>query len=236
MSETEAVRPPAGVSERERADVLLIGAARLYRDGLAQVLDTEEWLRVVATAQTAGEGVRACDRHRPSVVLIEIEVAGALAVAEAMSLRCWTPRVIVLGLGEDEPSPADFVACAEAGVAGYVSRSDSLSTLIDTIRNALQDELRCSPRISAALLRRVAELAQGRVDALDRSPLTVREREVLGLLDEGLSNKEIATRLGIAVTTVKHHVHHILGKLEVGSRGQAVARMRTTAPAMINSG
>jgi len=88
----------------------------------------------------------------------------------------------------------------------------------------------CSPRVAGALLRRIAALAtDGRSDRVP-AHLTNREREIMGLIDEGLSNKEIAKRLRIEVATVKNHVHNILEKLQVHRRGEAAARVRAALP------
>jgi len=94
----------------------------------------------------------------------------------------------------------------------------------------VRGEAVCSPRVAGALLRRIAALAtDGRSDRVP-AHLTKREREIMGLIDEGLSNKEIAKRLRIEVATVKNHVHNILEKLQVHRRGEAAARVRAALP------
>jgi DNA-binding NarL/FixJ family response regulator len=123
--------------------------------------------------------------------------------------------------GEDQ-----VVACAEAGIAGYVDRDASLRDLVATVRSVARGELLCSPRIAARLMRRVAELADQPRPPQTPAHLTRREREVVALIDEGLSNKEIAQRLNIELPTVKHHVHNVIEKLGVRSRLQAAAHVR----------
>jgi DNA-binding NarL/FixJ family response regulator len=100
-----------------------------------------------------------------------------------------------------------------------------MDDLTATITSVSRDELLCSPRVAAALLRRVGALANGvrRPHATDG--LTSRECEILGLIKEGLSNKEIAVRLHIEVATVKNHVHNLLEKLQVASRAEAASRL-----------
>src|SRR5262249_33922961 len=114
------------------------------------------------------------------------------------------------------------------GLSGFADHEDSASDLAQTIRAAARGEFRCSARTAGTLLRHVAELAARRENGppAHAALLTDREREVILLLDEGLSNKQIATRLNIEVATVKHHVHHILEKLEASRRSQAVALAR----------
>jgi DNA-binding NarL/FixJ family response regulator len=135
-------------------------------------------------------------------------------------------RVVVLGVHEVE---SEVMACAEAGVAGYVTREASLEELVNVVESVARGESLLAPRIGALLLRRVAEAAKhSRIPAaVDR--LTPREIEIVGLIDEGLSNKQIAGQLSIELATVKNHVHSILEKLEVGRRAEAAARVRQHA-------
>ena len=122
-------------------------------------------------------------------------------------------------------SEQDVVACAEAGVAGYVTRDASIDDLVATIDSVVRGEALLSPTVGATLLRGVAAPAVGdRHDIGER--LTAREWEVLDLVGEGLSNKQIAKRLEIETPTVKNHVHNILEKLDAHSRTEAAARAR----------
>jgi two-component system nitrate/nitrite response regulator NarL len=118
------------------------------------------------------------------------------------------------------------LGCAEAGVAGYVPREASLEDLVETIGCASRGELRCSPQLGVTLLRQLALRAAGVDDAASRAPLTSREVEIVRLIEHGLSNKEIATRLGIQVATVKNHVHNLLEKLRIHRRAEAADRLR----------
>ena len=115
---------------------------------------------------------------------------------------------------------------AEAGIAGWVTREASVDDLRATVASAAAGEAVFSPRLAASLLRRVAALASERRVGAQATPLTRRQREILALIDEGLSNKEIARRLSIEVATVKNHVHNILEKLEVTRRAEAAALVR----------
>jgi DNA-binding NarL/FixJ family response regulator len=143
------------------------------------------------------------------------------------SLRemCPHAKVIVVGISEDDES--EIVACAEAGVAGYHLRTESLDDLLDLISKVVDGESACSPRVSAILLRRLSTLAAQRQPEAKELVLTVREIQILRMLEIGLSNRDIAERLCIALHTVKNHVHSILGKLGVSTRAQAVAVSRS---------
>ena len=122
--------------------------------------------------------------------------------------------IVGFGLGDEA---ADALACAEAGLVGFVGREGTIDDLAAALAAALAGEVRCSPRVAALLCGRVATLARGR--AAPAGGLTSREREVAELVSEGLSNKQIALRLGIGPATVKNHVHAVLEKLHVARRG-----------------
>ena len=126
-------------------------------------------------------------------------------------------------------SSLGYLACAEAGVAAFVTRDTSLDGLTATLECVAQGGARCSPRATAALLRRLASLADGRPPATRGAQLTPREREILTLIDQGRSNKQIARQLQIQLATVKNPVHSVLEKLQVERRGAAAAAMRERA-------
>jgi two-component system, NarL family, nitrate/nitrite response regulator NarL len=112
---------------------------------------------------------------------------------------------------------------AGAGFAGYAPREMSLADLVEVLQGIARGEVRYSRRITTTLLHRLASVVLPTGGAVQ---LTPRETEIARLIDDGLSNREIARRLAIGVTTVKNHVHHLLEKLKVSRRGEAVARLR----------
>jgi DNA-binding NarL/FixJ family response regulator len=134
-------------------------------------------------------------------------------------------KVIVLGVSEDDE--AGIVACAEAGVAGYHLRTEALDDLLGLIGRVAVGESSCSARVSSILLRRLSALAQQRPPMAKEVVLTAREAQILRMLEMGLSNRDIAAELCIALHTVKNHVHSVLTKLGVGTRAEAAARFRT---------
>jgi DNA-binding NarL/FixJ family response regulator len=131
--------------------------------------------------------------------------------------------VVALGLLDSE---AEVLAAAESGASGFVLRDACLDELIDCLETVARGDLRCSPSIAGALLRRLGTLASERPRSDPVRDITWREREVLGLVEQGLSNKDIAGRLSIEVTTVKNHIHNILEKLGVRRRSDAAATLR----------
>lgn len=203
---------------------LLIGASiRLYLEGLAYSLRRFSELEVVGLASTRHDLLARLGDARPDVVLLDRTMPDSLAlIAE---VRGTHPDVQVVALGVEEDAP-DVLACAEAGATAYVARDASIEDLVTTIARARDDQLVCSPRMTSALFRRLATLAAARVDDTVAVQLTGRELQVARLLDDGLSNKEIAARLGIGVATVKNHVHNLLEKLSVRRRGEAARAAR----------
>ncbi len=203
--------------------LLIVSEIRLYREGLARVLAADGRVDVVHTAASVEDAISARLTHRPDVVVLDRAGPAALSSVGTI-LAAWSNvKVVALGVANAE---SDVIGCAEAGVAGYVMREGSVEDLVATVESAAQGEFRCSPKTAATLLRRVASLAATREDPSDPVDLTPRQRDILQLVNEGLSNKEIATRLCIQVATVKNHIHTILEKLGVHRRGEAAAKLR----------
>jgi two-component system, NarL family, nitrate/nitrite response regulator NarL len=206
--------------------ILIVSEIRLYREGLADLLARQGSLRVVGTAEQADEALSLACEHHPCVVLIDKALPGGLSLSRKLLELEPDVRVVALGVPDD----AESVLCvAEAGIVGYVPRDATVADLVGTVERAVRGELQCSPQLAGAIVRRLAMRATVG-DESNRGPLTARESEILRLIDEGLSNKEIAVRLGIEVATVKNHVHNLLEKLRVHRRAEAAAHLRARDP------
>ena len=203
--------------------VAIVADTRLYREGLAQVLGRNTCVSVVAIAARRDEALASLPATQPDVILVDTAMPDSCGAVRSILEHVPHARVIALGVFEDDDG---VLGCAEAGVSGYVPREASIDDLMTVIESVARGEAICSPRVAAGLLRRVAALAAGNRGGLLRAHLTSREREIVRLIDDGLSNKEIARSLGIEVATVKNHVHNILEKLQVHRRGEAAARWR----------
>jgi DNA-binding NarL/FixJ family response regulator len=216
------------VERRQCLVVLLWNGVRIYREGLCAALATDRRIRQVVAVGDAAGCVEAMSSLRPEVLVIDALAEEALTVAR--SLRDSPVGVVALGVAEAEPS---VVAFAEAGVTAYVTREQPLESLVSSIVAVSAGEAHCSPKIAAILMRHVAVLA-GQREQREQRPvhLTCREAEVLALVTDGLTNKQIAHRLSIELATVKNHVHNIFEKLGVRSRAQAVAATSGPAPAV----
>ncbi len=180
----------------------------------------------MATASNVHELPSLIEQSSPGVVLADTSVPGCISTIRDLAIRRRLARVVALSVPKTEHH---IVECLEAGAVGYVVRDGSIQDIVYTIQRAVQGELLCEPRIAARLSRRAAGLAGGRGFVTGRC-LTERERQIIELIDQGLSNKEIARRLAIKIATVKNHVHNILQKLQVSRRGEAAAVMRGTLP------
>lgn len=207
---------------------MIAAAVRLYRDGLAHTLRTR--MQVVSVTGDTRSLLEEARRLSPDVLLLDLSLDGSLELTRALAEVSPLTRVVALAV--DEALESQVLACAEAGVAGWVGRDSSAEELVEAVLHAARGELLCSARTAALLSRRVASLARERPSP---SPpvavqFTPREAEIAELLGHGHSNKQIARTLGLRLATAKNHVHRILEKLEVHSRGEAAARLRGTSP------
>jgi DNA-binding NarL/FixJ family response regulator len=161
----------------------------------------------------------------PEIVLLNMSTRDRMTLLRLVRDTCPEAKMIVVGISDDDES--EIVACAEAGVSGYHLRAESLDDLLTLMSRVPGGESLCSPKVSAILLRRLSTLASQRQPEVKELVLTAREIQILRLLESGLSNQEIADRLCIALHTVKNHVHSVLGKLGVSTRGAAAAYSRS---------
>jgi len=201
---------------------LIAGRSRVHREALALALSQARRVRVLGTASHREEILARLVEAPPDIVLVDFATPEAATIVAEIRRRTPSVNVVAITLGETE---AEVIQLAEAGVAGYVLPDGSLDDLIIAVESAVRGELYCPPRVAFTLLRRVGAIALGSVTASKEqaalSPvheLTGREREILQLVDQGMSNKQIARHLGIEVATAKNHVHNILQKLHVHRR------------------
>ncbi|MBI3212913.1 MAG: response regulator transcription factor [Mycobacterium sp.] len=220
-TDAAAVAPAPGVERPAfpSARILIIDDCTLSRDNLAGAL--RENGQSVSVAWDLPSLLRVDQGLRPDVVLLNVTTRDSgMLVGAALEID---PNVRVVAMGVSEDDESVIVACAEAGVAGYHTRFQSFEDLLDLIGKVVAGETLCSPRVSAILLRRLSSLASQRQPGTKELVLTTREAQILGMLKMGMSNREIAAQLCIAVHTVKNHVHSVLSKLGVNSRAEAAA-------------
>jgi two-component system nitrate/nitrite response regulator NarL len=206
--------------------MVMLSDARIYREGLAMMLGREPSIDVVGTARSGEEAVGWIADERPDVVLVDMGVSGAAQLIARVSACDPGVNVLAICVPDDEGS---VLKCVEAGAAAYVTCEASLREVIAAVTLLARGEALCSPRMARLLLHRLATLSAALEEPAEVR-LTRRELQVVDLIGAGLSNKEIAHRLGIGLSTVKNHVHNILEKLNVSRRSDAVARVRARRP------
>jgi DNA-binding NarL/FixJ family response regulator len=222
-------RPPAepvgggGVPIR----LFILSDVRLLCEGLGSCLARQECLHITGHGdfttppeQVIGDGAQ--------VLLVDIATPRGLQQSAACRALLPALKVVALAVAEVEQ---DILACAEAGVSGFVLRDGSIGDVVAAVHNAMRDELVCSPKVAAALFGRLALLsartvAQGPAAGVDT--LTPREHEIIRFVGEGLSNKEIARALRIRNSTVKNHMHNVLSKLQIRRRGEISKHLHAT--------
>lgn len=192
---------------------------RVYREGLAKSLVLRPGIHAVHTAADLPEALAQAATLCPAVVLLDLSAEFDCSLTGEVHAACPGTHVVVLGVEAEEDV---ILTCLENGASGYLPLDGSLDDLVTTIHHVVQDRLRCSPSISAALARRVASMANEN-GGRSSLRLTSRECQVLKLIRRGMSNREIAASLDICISTVKNHIHSILGKLHVATRAQAAA-------------
>ena len=214
-------------AQKDVIRILIIHRSRLIREGFAFVLDHQESMSVIGSVAGVGEVVGDLEQVRPAVILLDLCLPDRGGLRDAQWIREVLPgaKILMTGLSELE---SDVLACFEAGAAGYLPQEASLEELLNSIQAVAAGEVLCSPKVTALLVSRIAEASRERelrrVQGLPN--LTRRELEIIALVEEGLSNKEIAVRLEIEIPTVKTHIHNILEKLQLDGRREAAQYVR----------
>lgn len=185
----------------------------VVREALRVLLDLDPDLDVVGEAADGAEAVRLARDLHPDLVLMDLAMPGMDGIAATAAIRKEMPSIEVLALTSvlDEASISGAI---KAGAIGYLMKDTNAAALGSAVKAASEGHVQLSPQVAASLARRIA-------DPHEQKPLSGREREVLRLMAEGRTNKEIARELGLGIETVKTHVSNILMKLGVQGRTQA---------------
>jgi NarL family two-component system response regulator LiaR len=189
----------------------------LVRQGIRAFLETHGDLEIVDEAEDAADAARACAEHRPNVALVDLVMPGGGIEATRM-IRETSPETQVVLLTSFEDA-RQIVAAVQAGALSCLLKDVDADALADALRKAARGEAVLHQRVAAKLMDALRRGGEPGSEVLES--LSQREREVLTLMAEGLSNQKIAERLGIGEKTVKTHVSNVLGKLNVSDRTQA---------------
>ena len=201
---------------------LVVSHIHFLRDAIVGILRSDGDINAVGAF--SHESVEAAITEAPpNLIIIEASHPEGTALVAAIRERLPKIAVVVFSMRElDE----EFLTWADIGIVGYLGPDTSATSLMSTIRRVAAGDVVCPPRLTALLLNGFAERSNDRTSRASIHALTSREREIAALLAEGMSNKLIARRLNVALPTVKNHVHSILDKWDVRSRGEAAARFR----------
>ncbi len=218
VAETAKIKPVPGV-----VSVALIEDNRLVREGITALLNQLPDVRVV-TSGGGGQDTGLLREVNPKVVLLDLGLrdGDSLKVAEQVRKELPEAKIVVMDL---LPVHEEIVEFVHAGVSGFIMKDAALDDLAHTIRSVASGAHVLPPQMTGTLFSQIARdaVVKGRSQLLGSVRMTKREREVIGLISEGLSNKEIASRLHIATHTVKSHVRNIMEKLTLHTRLQIAA-------------
>ncbi len=210
----------------KRIRVLLVDDQGLFREALATLLGLHSQLEIVGEAGDGEAGVALAQTLRPDVVLMDLRMPGMSGVEATRRLRGLVPeaRVLVLTTFEDDD---EVLAAIEAGAAGYMLKASPAEKLVEAICTVMRGGSPLEPSVASKVMAELARLSRRQSEERCQrlaDPLSTRELEVLRALCEGLSNKEIAAKLGLTEGTVKNHMTQVLSKLGVLDRTQAALR------------
>jgi DNA-binding NarL/FixJ family response regulator len=206
----------------DETTVLLVDDQALVREGMAMVLGQEPGLRIVGEAGDGRAGVQLACRHRPDVVLMDVRmpVLDGIEATREIVAQCPQTRVLILTTFDLDEYAFDGL---RAGASGFLLKDATSAELVKAVRTVAAGEAVVSPRITRTLLDRYQEGPASPVQSARLlEDLTVREREVLVAIAQGLSNIEIARELFLSESTVKTHVGRVLAKLQARDRVHAV--------------
>ncbi len=196
--------------------VLLVDDHMVVRSGLSTVLSVYDDLKMVGEAGDGEEAIRLCERLQPDVILMDLLMPKMDGVTAIKAIKARWPQIQIIALTSFKEK--EYVEGAlKAGANGYLLKDVSAEELVSAVRRANAGQPSLSPEAARVLIRNVNEPSQPYQD------MTVREKEILALMVEGLSNNEIAERIIVSQSTVKFHVSNILSKLGVTGRTEAVA-------------
>jgi DNA-binding NarL/FixJ family response regulator len=201
--------------------ILVIEDNRVLRDGIAAMLNEQTDMCVSATIGSGNDILLKASQANPQIILMDLSLTSFKESSVVELIRKKMPDAKVIGMGFI-PTQSDIVEFIEAGASGFILKDATVKEFLGTIRSVAQGEKILPPSLTGSLFTHVLELAlkekKGKITNVVQ--MTKREREIIVLISDGMSNKEIAQQLSIATHTVKSHVHNIMEKLALHTRLQ----------------
>jgi len=204
-----------------KTKILLIEDNRILRDGIKALINEQPDLKIVAATEGNHDTLLKARTLKPQVVLLDLGLRNENGLRVVATLTKELPQTKVIGMGLI-PSQLDIVEFVEAGAAGFILKDATIEDVLGTIRAVARGTKILPPLLTESLFTHVVDhaLRKGKGKLPDAARMTKREREIIVLIAEGMSNKEIAQRLNLSTYTVKSHVHNILEKMALHSRLQ----------------
>jgi DNA-binding NarL/FixJ family response regulator len=210
--------------------VLVVDDHALFREGIVGILSRQPDMRVVGQASDGLEAIVMARDLRPDIVLMDVTMPGTDGIEAARALKQEWPDMRIIMLTVREESDLLFEAI-KAGADGYLLKTIRAQQLVEVLRAVQRGEAAIAPQLAARMVEEFRRLARHAPSALSAevealNPLTAREREVLAMIAQGASDREIAQNLTVSLYTVKAHVRSVLQKLQVASRQEAARLAR----------
>ncbi len=204
-----------------KTTVLMADDHPLLRQSIRSVLEQEQDLEVIGEARDGEEAVHLADELLPDVILMDIAMPKMDGLEATRRIKASHPdiAVLVLTIHSDDQH---IIGILEAGAAGYLTKSVFGEEVVQAVRGVIAGEMVLSPAIGQRLIKQAARYPLKAIPLERGDKLSVRELEIIKLAARGMSNKDIANELGLTLRTVKGHLSDIFGKLNVGSRTEAV--------------
>jgi DNA-binding NarL/FixJ family response regulator len=206
-----------------RIRILLVDDHDLFREGLAGIISTQPDLQIIGEAGDGLEAIVKARELKPDLIMMDIQMPGCDGLEATQKIKRELPEIVIVMLTVRDEEEKLFEAI-RSGAQGYLLKNIRSHDLLDGLRGAMRGEAAISPILAGRMLEEFRRLSQYEPREAIRDELamlTLREKDVLSLVSQGKSDKEIATLLSISLHTVKSHLRNILAKLQVNTRREA---------------
>ena len=212
-------QPDEGQADAGRIRVLIVEDHTVVAEGLTALINQQGDMKVVGRASSVAECVPAAAELGPDVILLDFRLPDGTGAEAAAAIRTIRPEAKMIFLTREDSDAARFAA-VQSGASAFIHKSKAASEVVSAIRDVARGRMLITPRTIATLL------AKRKASDSQLESLTVREKEVLRLLAEGLPSRGVAARLGISYTTVRTHIRSLGSKLGVHSKLEAIVKAR----------